>query len=205
MNAEGKPIPLNSPVNYDPEAGMYAIRAKDEDDMKRLLDRYAQRAVAEAKAVTPGQPEVRSYQPSVTVNVTVIPQHWERMAAKVLLGLLAEQRPAEWRTSPQADELRSQLRAGDKAADQVRLGTPGAIQQLAAPPATAAFTQSVGDKTVAGVSLLGMFMLAFALPCDQHDAGLLWIADPLRPSWSVRGPWESALPQRLVHLSAEAH
>lgn len=72
---------------------------------------------------------------------------------------------------------------------------------IAAAPASAAFTQSIRGNTVAGVSLLGVFMLGFALPAGENGPPLLWISDPLHPAWSVSGPWESALPQRLAHLS----
>jgi phosphoribosylformylglycinamidine (FGAM) synthase-like enzyme len=201
MDAQGRPIALNSPVSHDPESDTYAIRAKDEEDMKRLIDRYARKAAVEGKSISTGEPEFRSYQPSVTVNVQVIPQHWERMAAKVLLGFLAENLPSAWRASAQADALRAVMRAPDKRADEVRLTAPGAMQHVATTPASAAFTHSIGDQTVAGVSLLGQFMLGFAVPGD--DPRLLWISDPLFPSWSVVGPWESALAERLGYLSAQ--
>lgn len=202
MDEHGRPIPLNSPVNFDPDSGTYQIRAKDEEDVKRLFDRIAKKAAAEGKTATPtGEPEAQSYQPSVTVKLQIMPQTWERMAAKVLLGFLAENLPADWRSSAQADALRAVMRSPDKAANQVRLTDPGAMQQIAAAPASAAFTRQIGGNTVGGVSLLGIFMLGFVLPPPIAAPGLLWISDPLQPSWSVMGPWESALAQRLSHFA----
>lgn len=202
MDEHGRPLALNSPVTFDPDSGTYQIRAKDEEDMKRLFDRIAKKAAAEGKTATPSsEPEVQSYQPSVAGKFQIMPQTWERMAAKVLLGLLAENSPADWRSSAQADTLRAAMRGPDKAADQVRLTDPGPMQQIAAPPASAAFTRSIGGSMMAGVSLLGIFMLSFVLPPPNPGPELLWISDPLHPSSSVMGPWESALPQRLSHFA----
>lgn len=197
MGHDGRPIALNSPVKRDPATGEAQIKAKDQADLDRLVEREGKKAKAGGKTIDLGRPQAVSERPAVNVSAEVYPGRWERIAAKACLGLLAETQPESWRTSPSADALRERLRDLDRRAADVQLRSANATEPFAPTPASAVVVKTLQDRVFAQVSLLGVFAVQFDLGEDLHGIDLAWVSDPIDPARSCRGLLHEVVGARL--------
>jgi hypothetical protein len=184
MGRDGKPVALNSAVKRDAASGEVQIIAKDEADLKRLTEKEIKRAEVAGKTGTFGQSEWRSDQPQIQVTNQIVPGRWERMAAKMMLGLLAESQPDAWRLSDSARDLRHRMREAPRPANQVRLEPTDAFEPFAASPATALVLITLDGHAVGRVSLMGVWAITLPLSDDLLGVDLAYVSDPLRLSRS---------------------
>ncbi|MEJ7783724.1 MAG: HNH endonuclease [Solirubrobacteraceae bacterium] len=196
IGRDGKPTALNSPVKRDDDAGEVHIIAKDEEDLKRLMKREITKAEAAGKAVSFGQAQPTSRRPAVQVTNCIVPGRWERMAAKLMLGLLADTQPEAWRLADSARDLRQRMRDAPRPANQVRLEPTEAFEPFAAKPCTAAVVVTLDGHAIGRVSLMGMWAITLALCDDLLGVDLAYVSDPLRPSKNVLGGIEHVVGTR---------
>lgn len=197
IGRDGQPVALNSPVLRDAQTGEVQIHAKDEEDLQRLTAREVQKATAAGKSASFGEAEWRSSQPTVTISHRVVPGRWERMAAKIMLGLLAETQPATWRLSKSADELRQRMHDEPRTATEVPLRSADAFHEWAPAPASAAAVICDGNERLACVSLMGVFAVKLDLADDLAGLDLAWVSDPLEPARSALGERSHVVAKRL--------
>lgn len=197
IGRDGVPHALNSPVIRDDITGEVHIHAKDTDDLARLTEKERRKAEAAGKTFTPGHIEHVSHHPAVEVSNSISPGQWQRMAAKIVLALLADARPPSWRTSPTADLLRTQMRDMTLTVDDVQLLPPPDALALLAPEPCSAVVIHSSTPGHALVSLLGR--VAIALPMAKTSAGLdlAWVSDPLLPAASASGSLMETLAHRI--------
>lgn len=197
LGRDGRPVALNSAVLRNPDTGEVRIIAKDEADYERLLARETEKAKAAGKTFEMGEKRIVSSRPEIQGSNLSSPGRWERMAAKATLGLLAETQPPEWRTSESAQRLRARMRAALRPADDVPLRPVDAFEPFAPEPASAVVVKRLGGDVLAQVSLLGMFVVPFALADDLTGADVAWVSDPLDPQASAIGPLPEVVGRRL--------
>lgn len=196
MGRDGQPVALNSPVDRNPDTGEVHIRAKDQADLDRLIEREKRRALAAGKSFELGDPELVSEQPKVKVQSKIYPGRWERMAAKATLGLLAETQPASFRGSVSADILRERLHDLHRKADEVVMREAGATDAFAPVPASVFAVMSHGADVFAQVTLLGTFSIQLELADDLRGVDIAWVSDPLAPGASATGSLAEAVGRR---------
>lgn len=187
LGRDGVPVALNSPVSRNPATGEIQIRARNREDYDRLLAREARRAEAAGLTLTAGPPQTISYHPKVENLLAIDPRRWERMAAKVTLGLLAHTQSASWRRGASATQLRERMRDRGRQLDAVALRSAELVNAFAPAPATAVVIKTLSHGPAAVVSLLGAFSLLFPLADDTANIDLAWVSDPISPARSAVG------------------
>lgn len=187
LGRDGRPVALNSVVHRDPATGEVRIIAKDQADYERLLAREIDKAKAAGKTVEMGKKRIGSSRPEIRVSNQTSPGRWERMAAKATLGLLAQIQPPAWRESESAQRLRARMRDLSRPADDVPLRPVDAFEPFAPAPASAVVVKKIGGDVLAQASLLGIFVVPFALADDVSGGDIAWVSDPLEPARSARG------------------
>lgn len=188
VGRDGRPKQLNSPVDRSKAPSEFSIRARDHEDLDRLIDRELRKAGKTREDVDLPSPQVGEDQPRIEGRIEVNPGQWERIATKMTLALLAENRASEWRVGPSARILRRRMRDLDRKAKDVRMQQVDSFRAFAAEPSTAIVVSSMGGGPAAFVSLLGAFTIMIRLAEDLRDIELGWVSDPLDPGASVSGP-----------------
>lgn len=196
LRRDGKPIALNSPVKRDDTTGEVQILARNQEDYERLLAREIKKAETIGKTVTFGEARQVSQQPRLTVSHHHYPGRWERMAAKVALGLLAETQPPAWRLTASAEMLRERIHDLERHADAVEMRNLDSFDGFAPSPASAVVAITLAGRPAAMVSLLGAFALFFPLADDMSGLDLAWVSDPIEPDRSAIGPAMEVIAKR---------
>lgn len=196
LGRDGKPVALNSPVKRDPATGEIQIRARNQEDYERLLAREIKKAEAAGKTFSLGDAQEVSEQPHVEVVHSMIPGRWERMAAKLALGLLAETQPPAWRLSASADMLRERIHNLERVVGEVKIRKADSFDGFAQSPASAVVILTLANRPAAMVSLLGDFALFFPLADDMRGLDLAWVSDPIAPDRSAIGPMMEVIAKR---------
>jgi antitoxin (DNA-binding transcriptional repressor) of toxin-antitoxin stability system len=196
VGRDGRPVALNSPVKRDTATGKVQIRARNQEDYKRLLTREIKKAEALGKTFTIGEAQEVSQQPHVEVPHQIYPGRWERMAAKVTLGLLAETQPPAWRQTASAEMLRERIHDLERPADAVEMRNLDTFNAFAPSPASAVVVLTLAGRPAAAVSLLGIFALYFPLEEDMSGLDLAWVSDPIEPERSTVGPMMEMIAKR---------
>jgi hypothetical protein len=199
MGKDGRPIALNSPVKRNPDTGDIQIIARNQADLDRLLAREIKKAEAAGKKLTAGKAQEVSHQPRVEASHQITPGAWERMAAKAVLGLLANTQPPAWRTSASADMLRQRLRNLDRPVNEVQMREAKIFHAFASAPASAVNIITIANRPCAGVSLLGTFAFYLELADDMRGVDITWVSDPMQPDRCAQGPLAEVLAKRSQH------
>ncbi len=180
MGHDGRPVALNSPVKRDPATGEVQIKAKDQADLDRLLEREANKAKAGGQDDRPRKTAsslgaARRQRLGGGLPGPVGTDSREGVSR----SLLAETQPASCRTSASADALRERLRDLDRGAADVELRSANATEPFAPAPASAVVVKTLQDRVFAQVSLLGVFAVQFDLGEDLRGIDLAWVSDPI--------------------------
>ena len=202
IGRDGRPKQLNSPVDRSKAPSEFSISARDHQDLDRLIDRELRKAGKTREDVDLPSPRVVEDQPAVKVQLEMNPSRWERIAAKMTLALLGENRAPEWRLGSSAGILRERMR--DREIKDVRMQRADSFRAFAAEPSTAIVVSSMRGVPAAFVSLLGVFAIMFPLTEDLRDVELGWVSDPLDPCASVSGPIARVAGARVLADDAEA-
>lgn len=124
------------------------------------------------------------------------------MAAKITLGLLAEEQPEAWRRGRSAELLRERMRDLDRPARDVPLTSAAAVDTFAPAPCTTVVVTSRGGGPAAFVTLLGAFTMTLPLGEDLRDFEHVWVCDALDPTASASGSLALVVGQRLGFADA---
>jgi hypothetical protein len=130
------------------------------------------------------------------MSLVIDPRRWERMAAKLVLGLLADTQPPEWRRGASATLLRQRMRDLARPIDAVHLRDAKPFNAFAAGPATAVVIKTFSRGPAAFVSLLGAFSLCFTLAEETAGIDLAWVSDPVHPDRSALGRFDEIVGKR---------
>jgi hypothetical protein len=170
--------------------GEVRIIASSETELAAIFGKLRARAERDGKRLELGTAETRQERPAIEGRVCVSPGAWERMAAKVVLGVASKALPVTWRRSAAAAALRERLHDLERRRDDVRLRQPPDVVALLA-PAPSSLVSMRGGRDDAGqaiVSLLGTFAFAFELGPLVEPLDFVWVGDPVRRANSAEGP-----------------
>jgi hypothetical protein len=174
------------PVDRSKAPAEFSVSARDQEDLDRLIHRELRKASKTREDVDlPDAPATRGSSPRSRVESKS--GQWERMAAKMILALLAETQSPEWRGCDSAQALRQQIRDLGRKASDVAFQQADSFRPFAAEPSTAVVVSSKGGAPAALVSL-GASMVMIPLEADLGHVELGWVSDPLDPGQSVSGP-----------------
>lgn len=188
MERDGTPRALY-PVVREQDGELHII-ARSEAELADILGKRRARAERGGKRLHEGAVELRREHPAIEGRSCVSPGAWERMAAKVLLGVASRVLPADWRHSAAAAALRERLHDLERCAADARLRHPPDVVALLAPmPCSLVSMRGAhDDEGQAIVSLLGTFALALALGPLVEPLDFVWVSDPVRHANSAEGP-----------------
>lgn len=133
VGRDGRPRALHPLVRE--HEGERHITARSEAELAAIQRRLRERAERDGNTYHEGPAEISQERPAIEGRVCVSPGAWERMAAKVVLGVASEALPEMWRQSSAAAALRERLHDLERRADAVRLRpTPDFVGMLAPEP-----------------------------------------------------------------------
>jgi hypothetical protein len=198
LGREGKPVALNSPVTRNAATGEIQLLARNLPDYERLIAREAKKAKAAGLKLTLSPPQEVSDRPRVEASHRLYPGRWERMAAKLALGLLAETQPARWRSGASAGLLRERMHDLKRPADRVHIRNIDSFDAFAVAPASAVVVMTLAGRPAVVVSLMGAFALYFPLAADAIGLDIAWVSDPIEPERSAIGRFVEVIAERAA-------
>lgn len=176
------------------------IRASNQEEAERLLERARKRAAAEGKEIKIEGEERGEFRPEITVNFSMRTDVWRREAAKIALAVGSHVYPPAWRLSADAHRLREWMHNRDSSTED---GQAPPLVPDHIPPGTLFaehdehllyFMRPRDGNTYVNVFLFGCSYLA--VPVDTSGMPVpqqAWRLDWRRPSKDGSTTWDDLL------------
>jgi hypothetical protein len=191
--------------------GAIRIVAGSQEHAEKLLERVKRRVEAEGKSIKIIEQGHDLVRPQITAAVSLDFVAWARMGAKIALGVASLVYPEEWRSSPDAVDLRRQMRDENPRSPTGepmglvpgRLGEEEPLRALVTPPQHALWFAQLPDGSTA-LSVLLFGELVFGQRVDSTGRPVpdaAWRLDPSRPDEDGRTTFRAMIDDAVRRIA----